>query len=77
NPFNPNTSIRFEIPSVTHAKLTVYNALGEEVDVILNETISGGIYQLSWDGSGFASGIYYYRLTAGGFTQTKKMMLIK
>ncbi len=77
NPFNPNTSIRFEIPSVTHAKLTVYNAVGEEVDVILNETISGGIYQLSWDGSGFASGIYYYRLTAGGFTQTKKMMLIK
>ena len=79
NPFNPTTKIKFEIPgqNKVNVKLSVFNSLGEEVDVIINESISAGVYEATWDGAGFASGIYYYRLTTENFTETKKMTLLK
>jgi hypothetical protein len=82
NPFNPATKIRFSIPSVgqRHAfdlRLTVYDILGREIAVLVNEQLSPGTYEVDWDASDFPSGVYYYRLAAGDYTETKKMILIK
>lgn len=77
NPFNPSTSISFSIPKAGMVKLSVFDALGREVKVLENETKQPGNYEATFDASGFNSGIYFYKLTAGEFTQTKKMILIK
>lgn len=82
NPFNPATKIRFEIPYTGDAymrpiKITVFDILGKEVTVLVNEELKPGVYEVDFDGSNLPSGIYYYRLSAGSFTQTKKMVLIK
>jgi len=77
NPFNPETKIRFEIPGQQVVNLRVYNILGEEVSSILNGLLNGGSYETVWNCSNFASGIYFYRLTAGNFTSVKKLELIK
>jgi hypothetical protein len=58
-------------------RLTVYNAVGEEIGILVNQDLSPGIYRADFDGSNLPSGVYYYRLEAGDFTQTKKMVLIK
>ncbi len=77
NPFNPKTKIRFALPKSSFANLVVYDALGSEVATLVNEHLNPGTYEVDWDGSGFASGIYYYKLTAGDYTETKKMVLMK
>lgn len=77
NPFNPVTSISYSIPEQGHVRLGVFDALGREVDVIVNEIRQAGNYEESWDASGFNSGVYFYRINSGEFTQTKKMILIK
>ncbi|MEW5798191.1 MAG: T9SS type A sorting domain-containing protein [Bacteroidota bacterium] len=82
NPFNPSTTIRFALPSQTHISLKVYDALGREVATLLDEVRSEGIYNTEWNGrtdDGFqvASGLYFYRIVAGSFVRTKKMLLIK
>jgi hypothetical protein len=77
NPFNPSTVINFSLPQDAQVKLTVYDMLGREVAVMVNELRSAGTYSISVDGRSMASGIYVYRLEAGNRTFTRKMTLIK
>jgi photosystem II stability/assembly factor-like uncharacterized protein len=77
NPFNPTSLIEFSLPKESFVKLSVYDALGREIDVLVNENRKPGIYQALFDGSDFNSGVYFYQLQAGEFTQTKKMILVK
>jgi hypothetical protein len=77
NPFNPSTVINFSLPQDAQVKLTMYDMLGREVAVMVNELRSAGTYSISVDGRSMASGIYVYRLEAGNRTFTRKMTLIK
>ncbi len=77
NPFNPSTNIKFDIAKESNAKLVVYDILGKVIDEPLNEHREAGGYELVWDASKFSSGVYFYKLTAGEFTETKKMILTK
>jgi hypothetical protein len=77
NPFNPKTVVSSQLPVGSHVRLIVYDALGREVAVLVDEERPAGSYRDTFDGSGLASGVYYYRLTAGSFTDTKKMVLMK
>ncbi|HTR82209.1 MAG TPA: T9SS type A sorting domain-containing protein [Bacteroidota bacterium] len=77
NPFNPTTNLRFTIADFRFVSLKIFDALGREVAILVNETKKPGQYTVQWDGSGAASGVYFYTLRAGSFIQTKKMVLIK
>ncbi len=78
NPFNPATFISFDIPKASAVNLVVYDAAGRVVEVIAdNVNLPSGKYEAAWDASKYASGIYFYRLQAGSFTDTKKMILVK
>jgi len=78
NPFNPSTNISFNLPQASTVKLTVYNVLGQEVATLLdNRTLNSGVHKVAFDASALSSGMYIYRLEAGSFTSTKRMMLIK
>jgi hypothetical protein len=77
NPFNPVTNIRFSVPKSGVVKLTIYDAAGREAAVLFNCRLSAGTYNYDFNASHLASGIYFYRLESGSFTQTKKMILIK
>ena len=77
NPFNPNTMIEYELPNQSNVKLIIYNLRGEEVALLFNGTMPAGNHQVTWNASNFASGIYFYRLRAGNFVQTKKMVLLR
>ncbi len=77
NPFNPTTTIHFELPKSGHVTLMVFNILGQQTLRVLDEKRDAGVYDVSIDGTRMASGVYFYRLMAGSFSQTKKMLLIK
>jgi uncharacterized lipoprotein YddW (UPF0748 family) len=77
NPFNPYTTIAFSVPQQTSVSLRVYDVLGREVAVLLDEPLQPGNYQVQFDGGTVASGVYFYRLVADGFVQTRKMQLVK
>ena len=81
NPFNPETTINFSIPSVETTRrvvsLKVYNISGREVATLVNQQLTPGTYSVQWDASNYPSGVYFYNLSSGGFTQTNKMVLIK
>jgi photosystem II stability/assembly factor-like uncharacterized protein len=77
NPFNPVTSISYGIPSSMHVKLSIYDMLGREVEVIVNESKPAGKYEAIWNANNFNSGVYFCKIQAGGFTETKKLVLIK
>ena len=77
NPFNPTTTIIFDLPKQSHVTIKIYNILGQEVETLINETKKPGSYQLNFNAASLASGVYIYRIQAGDFTSTKKMMLIK
>ncbi len=77
NPFNPVTNIRYAIPQRGNVTLKVYDILGREISVLVNEIKEAGIYTVSFDGNKFASGVYFYRLQAGSFIETKKFVLMK
>jgi hypothetical protein len=77
NPFNPNTTILFSLPSKSYVLLRVYDVLGREVATIISEDISAGNYSRRWNAANISSGIYFYRLQADSFTETKKMILLK
>ncbi len=78
NPFNPKTIINYELSIMNDVELSIYNLLGQKVATLVSKWQSAGSYQIEWDGSGFASGVYYYQLrTDAGFIQTKKMILLK
>lgn len=77
NPFNPSTKIRFNIASASFVKLSVFNVLGQEVKVLLNDYLSSGFYEADMDASSLPGGTYFYRLNAGEFSETRKMVLLK
>ncbi|MGC8654760.1 MAG: T9SS type A sorting domain-containing protein, partial [Candidatus Kryptoniota bacterium] len=77
NPFNPATNISFSIPSKSFVSLKVFDALGREVATLLSEELPPGMYSQQWNAQGFPSGVYFYRLQAGSFTDTKKLILLK
>jgi len=77
NPFNPRTVVSSQLPVASDVRLVVYDIIGREVAVLVNERRAAGIYQDSFDGSGFASGVYLCRLIAGSYAQTRKMVLTK
>lgn len=77
NPFNPSTSISFNLPVTSEVKLEVFNLIGNKVATLINETLNSGSHSANFDASNLSSGIYIYRIQAGDFTQTKKMLLIK
>lgn len=81
NPFNPVTKIRFGIPALSglsnDVKLVIYDALGKEVVVLVNEKLTPGNYETSWDAAAYPSGVYYYKLVSGSFSEVRKMVLVK
>lgn len=81
NPFNPSTRIRFSISGTVSnhpvSKLTVYDALGRQIDILIEKELNPGTYESEWNASGYPSGIYFYTLSSGKFTETKKMILLK
>ena len=77
NPFNPTTIVRYQVPVVSNVKLVMYDVLGREVATLVNERKVPGRYQVTFDGSGLASGMYFYRLTAGSFVASRRMILLK
>ena len=77
NPFNPVTNLEFGISDLGFVSLKVYDALGQEVRTLANEIRSPGNYNVEFDGSDLPSGIYFYKLEAGDFVETKRMILLK
>jgi hypothetical protein len=77
NPFNPQTNIQFDIKNATNVKLAVYDILGNEVSLLANGRFNPGTYAVQWNAVNHPSGIYFYRLTFDGFTDTKKLILAK
>lgn len=77
NPFNPSTAIKFSIPVKLTVKLRVYDITGREVATLVNKELTSGAYEFLFDGSQLSSGVYFYKLEAGEFIDTKKMILVK
>lgn len=77
NPFNPSTVISYSLPKSGAVKLSVFDALGREMEVLENGVKQAGNYEVTLNGTKYNSGVYFYKLTADGFTETKKMILIK
>lgn len=77
NPFNPATTISFSIPSKSFVSLKVFDALGREISTLVSEELTAGKYAQQWNAAGLASGIYFYRLQAGTFVETKKLLLVR
>ena len=77
NPFNPSTVINYQLPKSGNVTLSVYNMLGQEVKVLINEFQQAGTYDVKFDASEFSSGVYFYKIQSGSFTDTKKMTLVK
>ena len=77
NPFNPGTTIQFVLPRRAHVSLEVFNVLGQRVVTLIDETMAAGEHHVEWDGSEKPSGVYFYRLKAGAYTENRKMVLVK
>ena len=77
NPFNPSTAIRFALPSASHVTLTVFNTLGQMVRELVNEERQAGYHEVSFDASDLTSGMYFYRMRSGDFTETRRLLLIR
>jgi photosystem II stability/assembly factor-like uncharacterized protein len=77
NPFNPATDFGFRIAGFGFVTLKIYNSQGKEIAVLISEDMNAGVYEYTWNASAFSSGVYYYRLEAGEFSETKKMVLVK
>jgi hypothetical protein len=77
NPFNPVTTIQFDLPRDSQVQLTVYSVTGQKVAELANDRLSAGSHSIVWDAAGMASGTYIYRITADNFNQTRKMLLVK
>ena len=77
NPFNPVTEIKYDLPASSLVKISVYDILGKEIAVLKNEKQSAGTYNVEWNASNFASGVYIYKIETNGFIQSRKMVLIK
>ncbi len=77
NPFNPTTAISYQLSATSQVNLTVYNTLGQKIQTLVNKKQNSGVHQVSFNGAGLASGIYYYHLTVGANSSVRKMVLMK
>ena len=77
NPFNPSTNIKYQIAKSGDVKLIVYDVLGNEVATLVNEKLQPGTYEIEWNAFNYPSVVYFYKLTAGDYKQTNKMILLK
>ena len=77
NPFNPSTNIKFDIVKLGAVKIVIYDALGRESEVLVNEVLSPGSYNADFNAANLPSGIYYYKIITADFSDVKKMLLIK
>lgn len=80
NPFNPVTKIRFEVPATgknNYVTLKIYDISGKEITTLVDNNFNSGVYEADWDASKYSSGVYFYRMTAGNYSEVKKMMLVK
>jgi photosystem II stability/assembly factor-like uncharacterized protein len=77
NPFNPSTTIKYELSRTSHVNMSVYDMLGRQVSVLVKERKDAGVHEVRFDGVGLASGVYFYKLQAGDFVQTRKLVLMK
>ena len=77
NPFNPSTIIKYQIPELSFVTLKIYDVLGNEITNLVNEEEPIGSYEIEFDATTLPSGIYFYKLQAGNFVETKKMVLLK
>jgi flagellar hook assembly protein FlgD len=82
NPFNPETTIQFDIPKASPVKIEIFNTSGQKIKTLVNANYQPGIYSIAWDGMNqnnekVSSGVYFYHLKAKGFKKTKKMLLIE
>jgi hypothetical protein len=77
NPFNPVTTIEFSLPALSEITLKIYNAAGQKIQTLANKKLAAGTYRAHWNAQAFPSGTYFYRLQAGSFVQTKKLVLLK
>ena len=77
NPFNPSTRIDFDVPETGQVKLTVYNVIGQEVAELINNTITAGQHEVTFNASSLPSGAYFYKLQQGNSVMVKKMLLMK
>jgi glucuronoarabinoxylan endo-1,4-beta-xylanase len=77
NPFNPTTVVKYQLPVAGDVRLGVYDLLGREVAVLVNERKMAGTYEVRFDASGLSSGVYVYRLTSGVIAQSRRMVVLK
>jgi hypothetical protein len=77
NPFNPTTVISYQVPSAGSVKVAVYDLTGREAATLVNELKQPGTYDVVFDGRNLASGVYFYRMQAGGFAETRRLLLLK
>jgi len=77
NSFNPTTTIKYELPKAAMVRLSVYDMLGREVSVLVDERKDAGVHEVKFDGSNLASGVYLYRLQAGDFVQARKLVVVR
>jgi len=77
NPFNPMTTIQYDVPRNAHVNITVYNTRGQQVAVLVDGVRQPGYHEVVWDAAGLSSGVYFYRIHAGDYVALKKLMLIK
>jgi hypothetical protein len=77
NPFNPSTTIRYGLPNRSHVTLSVYNTLGQQVVQLVNGEMEAGFHEVRFNGEGLSSGVYFYRIQAGAYVETKKLILTK
>jgi hypothetical protein len=77
NPFNPTTTIQFAVPQSGRVTVTVFDLLGREIALLVDEDLGPGRFTVTWNAAGAASGTYFYRLTAGTFVETKRMLLLR
>ncbi len=77
NPFNPSTKIKFAVPEKNNVVIKIYDILGSEIVTLVNEEMDAGWYQRSFNANGYSSGIYLFRMEAGNYVNTKKMILLR
>jgi hypothetical protein len=77
NPFNPTTTIRYDIPENSHVTIKIFDVMGREVAELVNDAHVAGAYSVNWDARGYASGLYYYQISAGDFVSVRKLILMK
>ncbi len=77
NPFNPKTVISYQLAVSSFASLKIYDILGNEIATLVNQNQNAGMYSVEWNAGNFSSGVYFYKLETDGFTDTKRMMLLK